>query len=440
MAPFSSSVVLQEPDWDRRYRYLWYLFLLFNVVVLIRSGFYYGGFLRGSDGQFYYATARSLVFDRDLDFTNEYGSLTPFPEYLDHEVTALSAVGRPGNKYPIGFGITAIPAIIVGHFLAFFSGRFLGVPYPMDGYSLPYQLSVALGQLLLAFWGAKLLWAFLKQYFPAGISFISVISVWFGTSLFYYSAIFPFMSHASGFFCISALLYLTSKLNPGASIVDLVPIGALFGLAVIIRPTNAILFLPAMTLFFIRTSELSTVERIGDFLVISISAIGVAALQLLAWRSIYGSWFVYSYGSEGFNWFNPQLGNVLFSSNHGLVYFSPIVIVGALGLSLMLLDLELLGLGVAALLSLLFLTHTNAAWHAWWFGHAFGARAFIEAAPLFAFGISNLYSRIVKSPASQIYTCSICIGWTLLLLFLYLSERIPLVGEFKIGKVLQQLF
>src|SRR3990172_7954323 len=70
------------------------------------------------DGRYYYSIAKSLAFDQDLNFENEYRL------FLINEWT--SGIGLLVNKYPPG------PALI--WFLFFFKRKAILVPVPEDIY------------------------------------------------------------------------------------------------------------------------------------------------------------------------------------------------------------------------------------------------------------------------------------------------------------------
>jgi hypothetical protein len=410
----------------KHYRLFWLLFLLFNLAVLLKSGSYYGGYLRGSDGQLYYAYARSLFFDGDFDFTNEY-ALTPYSNFLDPIAIAQTASGRPGNKYTIGFGLLALPFIALGHLATLLINATGLASFAPDGYSLPYQFATALGQLSLALLGAYLTFLFLNTKFKTSTAFSSVMLVWFGTSLFYYSAIFPFMSHAAGFFCLAALCYL---LNNKVSTARAVVIGAVAGLGLVVRPTNIVLYLFLLPL--VRSNLLGQRWRVPLFALISATL--VIALQLISWYRLYGIWTPYTYGDEKFNWGEPQFLKVLFSTNHGLLFYSPVLLFSIIGLVAAIRN-RADKLTTFGLVSFLLLFYINASWHAWWFGHAFGARSFVEAGPIFAYGMCLFVAMTQNVNKLRYATLLLCVLWTTFLLYSFMTGRIPPAGEFEITKL-----
>ncbi len=77
--------------------------LLFVRVAVIRSPFYSYQGPSGTDRVFYYAYARSLVIDRDLDFRNEFAVRPPSSGTIERD-------GRQLNKFPIGTPLLSLPA------------------------------------------------------------------------------------------------------------------------------------------------------------------------------------------------------------------------------------------------------------------------------------------------------------------------------------------
>jgi hypothetical protein len=112
-----------------------------------------------------------------------------------------------------------------------------------------------------------------------------------------------------------------------------------------------------------------------------VAIVGIVFLQLVAWKLLYGSWIVYSYAGAGFRWGSPEIWKTLFDPFHGLIYWHPVFALGLLGL-----------FGFVASrrdwffwaipISFAGMVYVNAAWENWWFGAAFGGRAY-EGVTLF---------------------------------------------------------
>ena len=89
-----------------------------GLVSLSLAQRYYGTLYRGWDAQFYYSLAHSLIFDQDVDITNNL-MLTPRPEPFDRngdgfwESAPRSIDGRIPTKYPLGMSLVESPLVAV---------------------------------------------------------------------------------------------------------------------------------------------------------------------------------------------------------------------------------------------------------------------------------------------------------------------------------------
>jgi len=123
-----------------------YIIFLLSLLQSVMPIFLSNTIIRG-DGVGYYAYLRSLVFDRDLNFKNEYSYFEPAFSEDTKPVTTTWAKGdvtRTGmvpNTFPVGPALLWSPFYLVAHFVAL-GLNVLGASIPINGYSLPYQLEV----------------------------------------------------------------------------------------------------------------------------------------------------------------------------------------------------------------------------------------------------------------------------------------------------------
>lgn len=73
------------------------------------------------------------------------------------------------------------------------------------------------------------------------IALISVIAIYLGTNLFYYTVVESGMSHAYSFFCFVMFVYFTDKYYIQKSLKNTLALGLFLGIATLIRPTNILL-------------------------------------------------------------------------------------------------------------------------------------------------------------------------------------------------------
>lgn len=154
-------------------------------------------------------------------------------------------------------------------------------------------------------------------------------------------------------------------------------------------------------------------------------AAGPLAVQLAAWKILYGSWLVYSYGGERFDFAHLHVGDVLFSARHGWFYWHPLLLVGIVAFVFW---AWRCAEGRAWLFSLAAIVGLNAAWPTWWLGSSFGHRGF-EAATLFAMiGLAASFEAARARPLRRralATVVALAIGWNLALFALFLTQRIP---------------
>ena len=297
--------------------------------------------IRG-DGIGYYAYLRSLYFDHDLDFRNEFSyfeSILPERERPKSTQYLLGPSAKSGliyNPWPIGPAILWTPFFLLAHLVAIICGT------PVDGYSLPYQLAIAFGSSCYAFVGLTIIYRMSRTYFSRAVSTMSILLLWFASSVTAYMYFITSMSHSCFLFTVSLFLYLWQRSRDHRSLPTWAVMGALIGLAAMIRYQDVLfgLVIPFEILWkqtFKGTSQrkIEIKRKILPLLVFGVSSFVAFLPQMIVWKIMYGHllWNVY-YQSEGahFHWTNPKLFATLFSAHHGLISWTPIIGFGLIGL------------------------------------------------------------------------------------------------------------
>jgi hypothetical protein len=112
---------------------------------------------------------------------------------------------------------------------------------------------------------------------------------------------------------------------------------------------------------------------------------------MAVWHVLYGQAFTLPQGPAFLQWTAPHPIAVLFSDNHGLFTWAPLLIVATIGLVMFLQRHRTM----APMLALVMLLswYLNAAVADWWAGEAFGARRFLSLFPLFVLGLATWLER-----------------------------------------------
>jgi hypothetical protein len=409
---------------------LFSVFLSFNAVrnpeVLIWSDM---------EGYYTYLPAVFIYGDFVEEGVKDKNYIRPFED-----------TGKIYTKYTCGVALLQMPFFLAGHYLIKWSGG------NTDGLNTKYGRILSLSGLFY-FWISMLfLYKCLREHVDKRSGIWSLLALVFGTNLYYYTFFQPAMSHIYSFCLFSLLWYLSHRvfvkkeLLKNNKALTWAAIGLVFGMIVLIRPTNIIVGL--LPLYFI----IKNTESIGHFfrehrwniLFGVLTSIMVFIPQFMYWKYITGDWFLWSYGDESFAyWKNPKLWNVLFHPWNGWILYSPIVlfplfvlIKGAYRDE----KYERIYLLIFAIAWYIF-----SSWWAWWFGGAFGHRSFVEYLSFLALPMALWINQIFT------YRKSIKVFWaTVLVLMCYYNIGLtyayspPWDGEGwtyeSLGKELSKLF
>jgi hypothetical protein len=222
-----------------------------------------------------------------------------------------------------------------------------------------------------------------------------------GTNLLHYTVREPGMSHLYSFVLFNLFVWLTDRYyRTRGSWALAFGLAFTLGWIVLIRPTNLLL-----ALFFfgyttdgrlnIRERFQFLLHRFGHLLLFPLLGFLWYIPQLLYWKYATGSYVVYSYGEEGFiYWNDPRLLDVLFSIKNGWLLFSPLMGFALIGL----IGGAIRNIRNSRLILLIWLIawYVFSSWASWWFGGAFGHRAFVEFYALLAFPLALVVQWILS--------------------------------------------
>ncbi len=316
---------------------------------------------------------------------------------IEHMVWAAPLEnGNTLNLCQMGVAVLQLPFFLIAHFIAKIGGL------TADGYSPVYAYSILIASCVYGALGVYLLGKVLQQWFSTTASFITVLFVYLGTNLFFYFSFEAGMSHIYSFFLFAWFIYYTPKFFQNPSIKRALIYGFIIAMIGLVRPNNLVIGLYAV--LYGVTSWASFKERLS-FLFRHPVAIGAIVLvfvllfipQLLYWQATTGSYLVFTYGEkgQGFNWGSPELWNVLFSHQNGWLIYSPIMVISLIGLAVGVIKKQANFLAV--LLIWLLAWYLFASWWSWWFGGAYGHRAFVEYYAFLAIPFAYIMHKVPRN-------------------------------------------
>lgn len=352
------------------------LLILLVSVFLLR--FLLLGHAIYGDGIYYWAYTRSAVIDLDLSLTNE--SLHAYsPEGNNSIEPNTSNSGRQltdDRYFPLGASLLWIPAFGLAHVAA------VPLGYLNNGYSDVYQISVGVMNISFAVIALLIIWSTIRKQFDKFTSLVALTACLFATNLIYYTSIDVLNTHPGAFLLGSLALYILFnkyKITNKYSFLS----GVITGFCALIRPQDAlfaILFLPDI----LKERKLKTFCMFIAGVFIGFSP------QILTSLVIFGNIFQMPYikGGNTFDVLNPHLVELIFDKTRGILYFSPIYILGILGLLIYFQQKKAYsGRIILLVLSEIFVISV---WSGWAQGESYGLRMIISLIPVFALGICEL--------------------------------------------------
>jgi hypothetical protein len=386
---------------------------LLCVAVLFRQLF-------GADSLSYFVYARSMLFDGDLDFANEHAS-------WGLGDARRTETGLVFNAQSVGPAIVWAPFVLGAHGYVRFThwlGGPLGAP---DGLGGPYLRATLIGTATLAVLGTLWLGRALSRRFTRIEVACAMAAAALGSPVPYYVVISPAMAHGLeyGVACIFLAVWLENERAPGLR--PWLVLGALWGLLTLLRWQAALFGV------FLVAFALARPQEGRARLVRGLAAAGTAALvfvpQMLAWHSLYGKWLTMPQGPRFMDWSSPRFLSVLVSTDRGFLNWHPVMLAGAIGLVLLLLNPGLRWLAAAGGSVLVATAWVNGSVADWTASDAFGGRRFCLVVPILAVGVAELTRRVVSLTARRPWLVpaglvGLAVAWNAGLMSLYRKRAI----------------
>lgn len=322
-------------------RYQRWLIALFLISLPFVNPFVHG------DGVGYYAYARALLIEHRLDFVpdwkhaNETFAAGRVGANGQLATDQFTGTGHVANLWTIGPSLLWLPFLSVTHAGVLLADHF-GAHVAPDGFSAPYRLTMALATCLYGFLGLLIVFSLAREYFRESWAFLATLGIWFASSLFVYMYFNPSWSHAPSAFVVALFLWYWHRTREQRSPRQWILLGLFSGLMVdVYYPNGVFLLLPLLeALEHYAGAWKSPDGRYGAStrLLRSHIAYVIAFLAgllptFISRNIIFGSPLQTGYYSaRSWNWGSPALWSVLWSSDHGLLSWTPVLILALVGL------------------------------------------------------------------------------------------------------------
>ncbi|MFN2443626.1 MAG: hypothetical protein ABR517_13175 [Thermoanaerobaculia bacterium] len=342
------------------------------------------GYIR-PDSVAVYSWIRSIVFHGDLLFYDEWLGFGMIRNGvpLVKEVTEL---GTLANHWWVGTSMVSAPFYLAAHLVAKWSE-----PSP-NGFLGIYAMTLAWVSVLFgAAASVAALHILRRQQIAIGAALGAIAAIVVGTPMLWYELRFPLGTHLAGIAIIGALCLALVRAEEHRELALDILCGLLFGLAVTTRLQHFVLA-PAVA-WHLRRSGRSW----SRLFLVGLASLVPWGAQAVAWTAVYGQPLgPIAAGSSpvGGTWMvfhTIALDEVLFSSFHGLLPWSPVVALAVVGWVI-----ERKRFPLATTLLLMFAGE----WLAnglldryWWGGMSFGPRRFVALAVPLMIGLGWFLAR-----------------------------------------------
>ena len=425
-------------NWRNLSRYEKCLLCVFLLTVPLMNPW-----VRG-DGVGYYAYGRALLIEGRLDFTQDWIRANPTFRMgrVDSEDHILpdqyTRTGRLDDHFTVGPAILWFPFLVAAHAAVNMSDA-LGAHLPADGFSWPYSTAMACGTAFYGFLGLWLSFQIAKKLFSERWAFLATLGIWFASSLPVYLYFNPSWSHAHSAFVVALFVWYWLRTKDERTYFQWILLGLIGGLMMDVYYPNAILLiLPAadsLRAYWAHFQESST-TRSSLGLVLARDALFMAALILALSPIFLSRWIVYGNVFESgyvavrdWQWTSPAVGSVLFSSDHGLFSWTPVLAIACVGLVLF--WLREAWLGGNLLLVFVAFYYFIASYPDWDGISSFGNRFFVSLTAIFVVGLAAFFDWLERvwrwRPVGAFVSgaTALLIVWNLGLIFQWGTHLIP---------------
>lgn len=346
------------------------------------------------DGIGYFSYLHAVLVNHSLDMTEEFvaAQAANIPVRSD-DLTIRSATGARVNQFSIGPALLSVPAYLAALVIR---------PSGRPEFGAPFTVAFTLASLFYGLAALALSYRLARTVIPSAPAAASGVgAALFGTPALFYLLYEPSYAHMFSAFMVTAFLYLWWTRRDHRSLTGYVLLGLLGGLMALTRWQDAAIMIVTLL----------DLPRAGwRWLLMAASALFAFAPQFLVDLAFFGSWLPSEASASSFDPLHGHYPEVLFSSFHGLLTWSPVVVLAILGW-FFIRDRTLRLACFAVFVTQLAIV---GAYQQWWGGMSFGMRYFINLLPFFALGLAALAARV----GSRVYApvLAAVTGWNLLLI------------------------
>ena len=420
-------------------------------------------YLWGWDNNGYFAWGRSMALDGDIHFENDFDFIAGldgfgitrkvYADFLEN--TPRTITGHVPNKYGLGSGLISLPSLYLARLISLIYESVTGIK--VSQYAAIYVLAFNWTSIIIGFLGLLLSFRLLRDVYGARLAGLSVLSGATGLSITHYFLYEPSMAHLFGFgvsvFFIAATLHwwrvLMSR-GAGQNMMKLLPpafvMGFLLGISTMIRYPDCVMGLVPPVLAIAGFLRIGREGRM-PLLHMSVFSLFPAMIgfvvgfmpQMIAWKTLYGSYLYYSYQGEHLAFWPKNILLVLFGERNSLFLWTPLALISVTGLLLGAARKQaLFAAGGVVLVAMLWI---YGGWENYWLGSSYGMRGLVDIMFFLFLGLGEIMSRISRIHGSRVLrntllsSIILLVMWNLFFLQCYRARIQPHEMPFVYGEL-----
>lgn len=388
-----------------------------------------------SDEIQYFAYLRSLWFDRDLSFENEYRSfydrgIAASDGFRETFLERQTETGRRINFATLGSAILWAPFYAIGDAVARISGA------AVDGFSKPYVAAVAYGSATYGFLAIVI--AILAARRLELQAFGAAVAIWLGTPLLFYMYVAPVFSHACSAFAVALFVYVWLRVREDWTVGGVAGLAAAGALMAMVREQDTFFILGAALDFGLWARRRGLVPVLREkAIAITLAAATftiVYAPQATAYLRLNGHIGPHSSVGRKMQWGSPHALQVLFSPEHGFFFWTPLAAIALAGLLLLAMQhrpaermpdpspdgdryrhMRMTHLGISLLSMVVLQVYVSGSVDSWTVAGGFGQRRFVALTALMAIGYAALRAVVPRRRWALTAVTILAVYWNLAL-------------------------
>jgi hypothetical protein len=330
---------------------------------------------------------------------------------------------------------------------------------------------MALGTAVYGFLGLLLAMRIAAKYVGERWAFLATVAIWWASSLPVYMYFNPSWSHAHSAFVVALFLWYWHETRELRSTTQWIVLAAIAGLMLNVYYPNAmvlvVLLVEAVPQYFTasrsserasrsdevasrtssaRVTQPSVLQLLTNHMLFAVVMIACLLPTFASRYVIYGNPFESGYVSlKDWAWRSPFFLAVLFSSEHGLLVWTPVIALACIGVVIFALREPRVG---GAILAAMLAFYFFIACYPDWAGiSSFGNRFFVSLTPIFIIGLSVFLDRASRKFASQRTATaalgaavSLLIVWNMAFIFQWGTHLVPARGPIVWSEMIRNQF